>query len=222
MSLKASTPAAASTVEGDGSKPKKKSKRKKVLNDFLFPELPCHPIKQEHRVKDPKSKWLLPALVARPAPTSEITFNPKLLSGSCWEALDKEWERLCVWDDTIVRNWADVARGARIQGRKIHMGRVFGIMVKKSHELSKDGPRRKFKYRVVFQAKSAIFQDLGSSPASMEASKNLYCYGCFPGHDIEQADSEQAYVQAELSSTETWVNIPEEAWPASWWTTLLV
>ena len=51
----------------------------------------------------------------------------------------------------------------------------------------------------------------------MEAGKNIDCYGCFPGHSIEQADAEQAYVQADLTGTETWVAIPEEAWPDSWW-----
>jgi len=64
---------------------------------------------------------------------------------------------------------------------------------------------------------AAMFQDLGSAPASMEASKNVDCYGCFPGHFIEQADAEQAYIQAELTGTETWIAIPEEAWPESWW-----
>ena len=60
------------------------------------------------------------------------------------------------------------------------------------------------KYRVVFQGnnvvtqnwETALFQDLGSSPASMEAGKAVDAYGCMMGHDIEQADAEQAYVQA--------------------------
>ena len=86
-----------------------------------------------------------------------------------------------MWDEKLVKNWADLAREARIDNRTIHMGRFFGIMVEKNHELSKDDEHRKFKYRVVFQGnnvctqgfESAIFQDLGSSPASMEASKNI-------------------------------------------------
>ena len=51
----------------------------------------------------------------------------------------------------------------------------------------------------------------------MEAGKCVDCYGCFPGHSIEQADAEQAHIQAELRGTPTWVAIPEEAWPESWW-----
>ena len=50
---------------------------------------------------------------------------------------------------------------------------------------------------------TAIFQDLGSCPATMETGKIADAYGCFPGHDVEQADADQAYVQADLSGTET-------------------
>ena len=31
-----------------------------------------------------------------------------------------------------------------------------------------------------------------------------------------QADAEQAYIQAELRGTETWVELPKEAWLKSW------
>ena len=56
---------------------------------------------------------------------------------------------------------------------------LFGIMVEKGSELAKGDARRKYKYRVVFQGnrvinqnwEAALFQDLGSSPATMEASK---------------------------------------------------
>ena len=50
----------------------------------------------------------------------------------------------------------------------------------------------------------------------MEAGKAADCYGCVPEHDCEQADAEQAYVQAELKGTETWVALPEVAWPDEW------
>ena len=109
-------------------------------------------------------------------------------------------------------------------GKTVHMGRIFGIMVEKNYELAIDDPKRKFKYRVVFQGNQvhtqnfevAMFQDLGSSPASMEAGKAVQAFGLFPGHDIQQADAEQAYIQAELTGTETWVALPEEAWPDEW------
>ena len=81
-----------------------------------------------------------------------------------------------------------------------------------------------FKYRYVFQGNRvkdqnyevAIFQDLGSSPATMEASRACDCHCCIEGNDIEQADMEQAYVQAVLKGTETWMQLPIEWWPPEW------
>ena len=104
------------------------------------------------------------------------------------------------------------------------MGRLFGLCVQKGAELPDGDKRKKFKYRVVFQGNQvvtqnwevALFQDLGSSPATMEAGKYVDAYGCAPGHSCEQADAEQAYVQAELQGVETWVALPKEAWPKSW------
>jgi hypothetical protein len=196
--------------------------------DGGVPRMPVSRDSDKHRMKHDPRALHLPACVARPVSKSEIAQNPSLVSGDCKTAHDKEWQRLVdkkVWDFKSVKQWSDVARLARQDNRTIHMGRIFGLMVEKNHELPKTDPRRKFKYRVVFQGNNvctqnyevAIFQDLGSSPASMESSKSVDCFGCFPGHDIQQADAEQAYVQAELTGVETWVAIPEDAWPEDWW-----
>ena len=56
-----------------------------------------------------------------------------------------------------------------------------------------------------------MFQDLGRSPANMDASWASGCYGCFLGHDVEIAYAEQAYIQADLKGIETWVCLPWEA-----------
>ena len=134
-----------------------------------------------------------------------------------------------MWDESTVREWGAVSREARKRKEKdpnytIHMGRLFGLCVQKGAELPDGDKRKKFKYRVVFQGNQvvtqnwevALFQDLGSSPATMEAGKYVDAYGCAPGHSCEQADAEQAYVQAELQGVETWVALPKEAWPKSW------
>ena len=57
---------------------------------------------------------------------------------------------------------------------------------------------------------AALFQDLGSSPATLEAARACDAFGCIPGHDTEIADAEQAYVQAELKGVPSWVCIPPE------------
>ena len=102
---------------------------------------------------------------------------------------------------------------------------IFDICVEKGSELPPNDPNRKFKGRVVFEGNrvqdeswnAALFQELGSSPATMEAGKACDAYGLAPGHDAEQADAEQAYIQSRLGGdTPTWVRLPRERQPASW------
>ena len=104
-------------------------------------------------------------------------------------------------------------------GKKHHFGRIFGICVGKHSE---DPKLRRYKGRYVFDGSNgfdqnfnpAIFQELGSAPSSLEASKIVDWYGLWPGHICEQADAEQAYTQAMLdTTTTTWVIIPREYWP---------
>ena len=89
------------------------------------------------------------------------------------------------------------------------MGYLFGICVEKNSEL--DESQRKFKYRVVFQGnrvidqnyEAAIFQDLGSAPATLEASRVADALGAQANWAAEVADAEQAYVQAEMKGAHT-------------------
>ena len=142
-------------------------------------------------------------------------------------ALTKEWDKLIkagVWDTTKVREWADVAGVARRSGKKAHVGRIFEICVEKNAELPANHPERKFKGRVVFQGNDvrdenwagAMFQELGSSPATMQASKAADSFGLFEGHTVTQADAEQAYIQSKLGGEATWVRIPPNRAPDSW------
>jgi hypothetical protein len=189
--------------------------------------MPCRVTRKHHRFHG-SAPLGLGACVARPVGKQEIEREPAARA-----ARDKEWANLWqgdVWDASTVREWGDVSREAQKTNRTIHLGRLFGIMVQKGSELSSlpdSDPMKKnmkFKYRVVFQGNNvvdqnwevALFQDLGSSPATMEAGKAVDCHGCAPGHDVEQADAVQAYIQAPLSGTETWVHLPIEAWPAEW------
>ena len=138
-----------------------------------------------------------------------------------------EWNRLrekSVWDESQVREWADVAREAQKAGKEVNFGYLFGICVEKNSEPPAGHPKRKFKGRVVFQGnrvtnqnwEAAIFQDLGSCPATMEAPKAADCYGLSPGFAVEIADAEQACIQAALTGTPCWVCLPPEARPDGW------
>ena len=83
---------------------------------------------------------------------------------------------------------------------------VFPICHQKGSELPKGHPDRKYKGRYVFQGNQvkdefwdfAIFNELSSSPSSLEAAKAADCYGLLPDRETEQADAEQACVQAGL------------------------
>ena len=72
--------------------------------------------------------------------------------------------------------------------------------MEKNSELPIENKSRKYKGRVVFQGNRvvnqnweiAVFQDMGNSPATMDASKACDCYGCIPDHNVQCADAEQA------------------------------
>ena len=115
------------------------------------------------------------AMVARSVGAKEVASNPK-----AQKALDVEWEKLeqkGAWDYKSVVEWESIAEKARKAGGKLHVGAVFEICVEKGSELEEDNPLRKFKGRSVFQgnkvtdesAEVALFAELGSAPANMEA-----------------------------------------------------
>ena len=119
-------------------------------------------------------------MIARPVPKSEILEDRGEAGKRPSDAIEAEWKKLFdkqVFDMESVKPWREIAIKARRERRVVHMGRAFGIMVEKNHQLDESDPRRKYKYRVVLQGnnvhtanwESAIFQGLGSSPASMDA-----------------------------------------------------
>ena len=59
----------------------------------------------------------------------------------------------------------------------------------------------------------AIFQELGSAPAAMSATKMCDGFGLLPGHTVETADAEQAYINAQLKGAPTYIRLPRERLP---------
>ena len=162
------------------------------------------------------------AAVARLVSKQEVAANPKAKA-----AMDKEWNNLRekgVWDEKRARECRDIVSEAKRQNQTVHLGRIFEACYEKGSELSQDDPRRKFKGRTVFQGNNvrdensdhALFNELGSSPASMEAAKLLDAYGSQPGYAKQQADAVQAYIQALFTGVPTWLSLPKDRWPASW------
>ena len=162
------------------------------------------------------------ALVARPVSAKEVEQNPKAK-----EAMDREWKKLVektCWVESKVKEFEDVARQANASEEQAHFGRIFEICSEKGSELPEGSPNRKFKGRSVFQgnqvvdqnADHALFAELGSAPASMEAGKLIDAFGSQPGYSKQQADARQAYTQALFKGIATWVRLPRNRWPPEW------
>ena len=222
-------------VEEASSSSKPKTKRKgtavigaEVMSDEDYPRMPTSKSsKSAHRdklvnVKIMKGEKVISSLVARPVNRKEIRANPKAQA-----SLDVEWLKLVdkkAWLYDTVTEWKEVAAKAKRTGKKVHVGKVFEICVEKGSELPAGSPLRKFKGRTVFQGNNvrdensdvALFSELGSSPATMEAGKAVDAYGSQPGFSTQQADGKQAYTQALMKGVETWVEIPRDRWPKEW------
>ena len=179
-------------------------------------------VKQKIKELEFKNALELFASVARLVTKDEISKNPKARA-----ALDKEWQNLQnkgVWDESRVRECRDIVSEARRKGETVHLGRIFEACYEKGSELPESDPRRKFKGRTVFQGNNvrdensdhALFNELGSSPASMEAAKLLDAFGSQPGFSKAQADAIQAYIQALFTGVPTWLSLPRNRWPKDW------
>ena len=62
----------------------------------------------------------------------------------------------------------------------------------------------------------AEFQELSSSPPSMEAARAADALGLFPRYVQKQSDAISAYTQAFLKGPETYVSLPRNRWPKHW------
>ena len=162
------------------------------------------------------------ALVARVVGPKEIESTP-----AAKEAMDREWKKLAdksCWLEKQVREYRDVAAEAKHKNVKAHFGKIFEICSVKGDELPDGHPQKKWKGRSVFQGNNvqdenhdhAIFAELGSSPASMEAGKIIDMFGSQPGYVKQQADGIAAYTQALFKGIETWVRLPRNRWPKEW------
>ena len=191
--------------------------------DLRVPPNGVPPAAEPHRPLDPDFLPPWNACVARPVGRKEVKE-----SFAAQAALKKEWDRLrqagC-WDESTVQEWAGVSSAAARDGKKAHFGRIFEICVEKGSELPLGHAGRRYKGRVVFQGNQvvdeswnvAMFQELGSSPATMTAGKAADVYGLLEGNATEVADAEQAYIQAQLlSDIPTWVELPRERQPPEW------
>ena len=99
-----------------------------------------------------------------------------------------------------------MAAEARESGQEANFGRLVELCYIKGAELPLGPEMRKYDGRVVFQGdqvktqnwEAAMFQELASCPATMQAGKAADCHGLQPGNQVMQADVDQAYTQSTL------------------------
>jgi hypothetical protein len=179
-----------------------------------------HMLPPKRRQKCSNMPWN--CCVARPVFKDEIRGSPGTQA-----ALRKEWDRLRLintWREDQVEECCEVKARAKRTDTKIHMGMVFQICVEKDAETEKEEWLRKWKGRVIFRGNDvvgenwdvAMFQELGSAPATMVATKMCDVCGLIRNHTNENADATQAYTQSLVGGTKTWVSLPREEWPESW------
>ena len=109
----------------------------------------------------------------------------------------------------------------------MHRGRIAELCTQKNNELPDGHENKMYKGRAVLLGDNirdedfnwAAFADLGSSPPSLEACRNLDALSCLPGYETWTGDANGAYCQSYLEKEDgivTWVTLPEHRWPDSW------
>ncbi len=172
---------------------------------------------EEHREKVSLSTTPGLAMVARSLAQKEALAKPAAIA-----AMRKEWQSLRdkgVWFESEVGEKEDGIREASEQGVPSQFGHARCLCTEKNGELPENYPSRKVKGRVVFlgsQAtnqyfETAAFADLGNSPATREAERVADFYGCCRGNMLQQADANQAYIQADTRRDPCWILLPIDA-----------
>ena len=101
----------------------------------------------------------MPGLLAGAKP---VTRNEFMKDEHGVEAYWKEWQNLeqkKVWKWETLTEWDDVVQYYNSKQEEVHFGYLFGFMVIKGDEFPEGDPRRRYKYRIVFQGNNVKDQD---------------------------------------------------------------
>lgn len=154
-------------------------------------------------------------LSVSPVKRNEFLDNPLAMEAYWKECNNLESKEVFQYES--LAEWDDASRQARIKGEEIHFGYLFGFMVEKRAEYLEGDPMRKFKYRIVFRGNDvkdqnwdvALFQEMASTPTTLEASRYSDLFSMFEGNSMEGRDVEQAYLQAKLEGPATYIQLPK-------------
>lgn len=140
-------------------------------------------------------------------------------------AIDTEWQTLWkkgIWDASTVREKDGVIREARTQSRTVNIGKVIPLCFIKNSQLPE--AQHVYKGRVVLRGNCinddtwcfAVFSEQGTSASHMAASNMLAALAHMPDMEGQDADACGAYTQSDLHGDDTWVELPQHQWAASW------
>ena len=109
---------------------------------------------------------------------------------------------------------------ARVVGTELRFGFLFGLMVEKGSEYDEGDPPRYYTYRVVFRGHDAedqkwgvaVFQEMASTPTTVEASRYCDFLSTLPGKPVEGRDVQQAHLQVPMEGSPTYICLPKELW----------
>ena len=164
---------------------------------------------------------VLPAAVTRQLPRNEVLSREDAL-----QAIRKEFQGIAsmgTWDWDSVAEESSVKRDALNRGETIHLADLLAICSEKHVEL--EPAYRQLKGRVCYRGDAArtesgniaLYQTLSASPASIVAANAIICFGLMRGCKVSTADAVKAYLQSDLNSLcATWVRLPKEVWPETW------
>ena len=165
---------------------------------------------------------VVPGMVTRQLPRAEVLSRQDAL-----DAIRKEFDgigKMGTWDLESVEEEDTIRAKAIAEGETIHLADLLAICSEKNVELE---PRyRSLKGRVCYRGDAAktargevaLYQTLSASPASITSANAIISYGLLQGHCISTGDAVKAYLQSWLeSNAATWVRLPKEIWPSSWY-----
>ena len=120
------------------------------------------------------------------------------------------------WDESTVIEKEKLLQKSKNSQQKIHYGDVLTLCSIKFAEMKEE--HWKYKGRICFRGDNtkdeygapAVFQELSSSPTTVQTANANIAYGLFDGHRSTSSDAQRAYVQADLKSKyPTYVSIPK-------------
>ena len=184
------------------------------MDDELVPE--CRPARPDRNDEDH----------GRELPAAKLPRSRVLATLEALQTIRREFDGVAsmgTWDWFSVAEAADAKRTAIEKGKTINLAHLVAICSEKHLEL--DPSFTHLRGRVCFKRNAAetesgniaLYQKLSASPASIVGANAIVRFGFMKECKVTTADAVKACLQVVCKPLHTtWVRLPREAWPASW------